>query len=180
MDLKETEIKSDLKYDGEIIRVEQETVRLANGEITHRDVVHHAEAVAMLVITDDNKIILEKQWREPAKAVLLEIPAGKLDERDKGNEMHAVQRELNEEIRYDAKLIRELYSFYTSAGFADEYMYPLSLKISLSNVYAAALSSLSRISVLSLYAAYPAVTYKEYVAYSPEPTEPLNVSVAAS
>lgn len=123
MDLKETEIKSDLKYDGEIIRVEQETVRLANGEIAHRDVVHHAEAVAMLVITDDNKIILEKQWREPAKAVLLEIPAGKLDERDKGNEMHAVQRELNEEIRYDAKLIRELYSFYTSAGFADEYMY---------------------------------------------------------
>ncbi|WP_429971246.1 NUDIX hydrolase [Fructilactobacillus sp. Tb1] len=123
MDLKETEIKSDLKYDGEIIRVEQETVRLANGKTAHRDVVHHAEAVAMLVITDDNKMILEKQWREPAKAVMIEIPAGKLDDRDKGNEIHAVQRELNEEVRYDAKTIRELYSFYTSSGFTDEYMY---------------------------------------------------------
>ncbi|WP_420842969.1 NUDIX hydrolase [Fructilactobacillus carniphilus] len=122
-ELKETEIKSDLKYDGEIIRVEQETVRLANGETAHRDVVHHAPAVGMLVITADDKMVLEKQWREPAKAVMVEIPAGKLDDRDRGNEIHAVQRELNEEIRYQAGKIEPLYSFYSSCGFTDEYMY---------------------------------------------------------
>ncbi|WP_413627083.1 NUDIX hydrolase [Fructilactobacillus vespulae] len=123
MDLRETEIKSDLKYDGEIIRVEQETVKLSNGETAHRDIVHHAEAVAMLAITSDNKMILEKQWREPAKSVLIEVPAGKLDERDKGNEIHAVQREMNEECRYHAEKIKRIYSFYTSSGFSDEYMY---------------------------------------------------------
>ncbi|USS92892.1 NUDIX hydrolase [Fructilactobacillus ixorae] len=122
-ELAETEIKSERKYDGEIIRVDQETVRLANGKLAHRDVVHHAAAVAMLVLTDENRMVLEKQWREPAKAVMLEIPAGKLDERDRGNEMHAVQRELNEEVRYQAATIQLLSSFYTSCGFTDEYMY---------------------------------------------------------
>lgn len=54
---------------------------------------------------------------------MIEIPAGKLDPRDQGNKVHAVQRELNEEIRYRAENIKELYSFYTSCGFTDEYMY---------------------------------------------------------
>ncbi|EKK20309.1 ADP-ribose pyrophosphatase [Fructilactobacillus florum 8D] len=123
MDLKETEVGRSLKYDGEVVRVEQLRVRLANGELANRDVVYHAPAVAMLVVTNDDKMVLERQWRMPANQTLLEIPAGKLDDRDQGEPLSAVERELNEELRLHAQHVQLLSEFYTSCGFTDEFMY---------------------------------------------------------
>lgn len=108
-------------YDGAIINVEKQTVRLPDGQTAFREIVHHSGAVGVLAITSDQKIILEKQWRAPAKAVTIEIPAGKVDQRD-SNFKHAVIRELNEEIRYVPEHVEELFGFYSSVGFSDEYM----------------------------------------------------------
>ena len=110
------------KYHGAIIDVENQTVMLPNGQTAHRDVVHHADAVAMLAITEDGKAIFEEQWRAPVAETTLEIPAGKLDDRDRDNAKAAAIRELNEETRYAASEIHEVCGFYTSAGFTDEYM----------------------------------------------------------
>lgn len=123
MNLEEKVIKEDPKYNGEIIDVTQQTVKLPNGEEAHRDIVYHSKAVGMLVLTDDNKMLMEKQWRAPVKKVTIEIPAGKLDDRDNNDPLNAVVRELNEEVRYSASEIKKLYGFYSSVGFTDEYMY---------------------------------------------------------
>lgn len=69
-------------YDGAIINVEKQTVRLPNGEQAFREVVHHSGAVGVLALTHDNQMILEKQWRAPIGKTTIEIPAGKVDSRD--------------------------------------------------------------------------------------------------
>lgn len=108
-------------YDGAIINVEKQTVRLPNGQEAFREIVHHSGAVGVLALTHDNKIILEKQWRAPIGKTTIEIPAGKVDSRD-NNFHHAVIRELNEEIRYVPQTVKRLCGFYSSVGFSDEYM----------------------------------------------------------
>ncbi|MEJ6400788.1 NUDIX hydrolase [Nicoliella lavandulae] len=123
MNLEEKVIKSDPKYHGSIIDVEKQTVELPNGQQASRDIVHHAKAVAALVITNNNKMIMETQWRAAVQSETLEIPAGKVDARDKNNSSEdAMIRELNEEIRYHANTLKHLTGFYTSIGFSDEYM----------------------------------------------------------
>ncbi len=102
MKMEERVISTEKIYDGAIINVERETVELPDGHQSYREIVRHAGAVAVLAITDDNKVILVKQWRSPIAKPTLEIPAGKLDDRDNGDALHAVNRELNEEIRLQA------------------------------------------------------------------------------
>jgi ADP-ribose pyrophosphatase len=121
LDFEERVIGSEQIYDGAIINVEKQTVRLPDGQTSFREIVHHSGAVGILALTKDNKIILEKQWRAPVKKTTIEIPAGKVDGRDR-NFHDTVVRELNEEIRYVPKTIKELYGFYSSVGFSDEFM----------------------------------------------------------
>lgn len=119
---REEVLKEDVKFDGKIIKVTQQIVRLPNGKEATRDIVYHSGAVAVMAITADDKMILTRQWRAPIKALSLEIPAGKLDNRDRQNPQHAAKRELNEEVRMQANSWQEVASFYTSIGFADEHM----------------------------------------------------------
>lgn len=122
MNLEEKVIGNEPIYDGAIINVEKQTVLLPNGEKGFREVVHHSGAVGVLAITDDNKIILVRQWRAPISKETLEIPAGKLDERDNNDAEHAAIRELNEEIRVKPGNLKLITHFYSSVGFSDEKM----------------------------------------------------------
>lgn len=122
MDFSEKVIKKDVKYNGSIIDVEVQTVKLPNGQIATRDVVHHDPAIAILAITDDNKMILIRQWRSALEKETLEIPAGKVDSRD-NSPMDTTIRELNEEARMQAARIEKISSFYLSSGFSDELMH---------------------------------------------------------
>ncbi|GAK47195.1 ADP-ribose pyrophosphatase [Secundilactobacillus oryzae JCM 18671] len=122
MNLEEKVISTDSIYQGVIIDVERQTVELPNGESAFREVVHHSGAVGVLTITDDNKIVLVRQWRAPIAKETLEIPAGKLDDRDHADKAHAVIRELNEEVRVKPGYLEEITHFYSSVGFSDEEM----------------------------------------------------------
>ncbi|MCK8607297.1 NUDIX hydrolase [Apilactobacillus ozensis] len=122
MNFEEKVLGIEPKYDGSIINVEKQTVELPNGDTATRDVVHHAKAVGILAITDDNKILIEKQWRAPIGKTTLEIPAGKVDSRDNTSSKDAAIRELNEETRYHAKNLSRISGFYSTVGFSDEYM----------------------------------------------------------
>lgn len=77
MDFEERVTGSTEIYKGAIINVEKQSVELPNGQSAFREIVHHSGAVAILALTRDNKIILEKQWRAPAETTTIEIPAGK-------------------------------------------------------------------------------------------------------
>lgn len=122
MNFTEKPISSKEVFKGHLINVEVQQVKTPEGNIAQREIVHHAPAVAILAITNDNKILLEKQWRAPIAKTTLEIPAGKVDSRDQASVDHAARRELNEETRLQAGKLEKLSSFYTSVGCMDEYM----------------------------------------------------------
>jgi len=117
----EKTLSTETIYQGRVIDLTVQTVRLPNGEEARREVVLHPGAVTVLAITADEKILLVRQFRKPCDQVLLEIPAGKLE---RGEEpLSAARRELEEETGYQAAQWQHLHSFFTSPGFADELIH---------------------------------------------------------
>ncbi|HJA21526.1 MAG TPA: NUDIX hydrolase [Candidatus Limosilactobacillus intestinipullorum] len=122
MQFEEKPLSSQTVFNGHLIKVEVQQVKTPQGHVAQREIVHHAPAVGLLVITADDKMILEKQWRAPIAKTTLEIPAGKVDSRDQTSAKHAAIRELNEETRLRADQLKRVAGFYTSVGCMDEYM----------------------------------------------------------
>ena len=122
MNFEEKTLSEKSVFNGKLIKVAVEEVETPKGLKAQREIVHHAPAVAILALTADHKIILEKQWRSSIHNTTLEIPAGKVDSRDSRDALHAAKRELNEETRLKAGTIKKISSFYTSIGVMDEFM----------------------------------------------------------
>ena len=94
--LTEKQLSREEIFDGKVLHVVRDTVELPNGKPAEREVCLHIGAVAVIPITSDGKVIVEKQYRYPHSRVFLEIPAGKLDSRDE-IPLEAAKRELREE-----------------------------------------------------------------------------------
>jgi 8-oxo-dGTP pyrophosphatase MutT (NUDIX family) len=110
---------SKLVYRGPIASVRMETFQYSDGSRATRQVVVHPGAVC--VIPHDGRVVyMVEQPREAVEEpALLELPAGKLDVEGE-TPLECAQRELAEEIGKSAGDWRELKSFYTSPGFANE------------------------------------------------------------
>ncbi|RAV00939.1 NUDIX domain-containing protein [Paenibacillus sp. YN15] len=107
-------------FNGRIISLQVDTVRLPNGETATREIVKHPGAVAVIALVEDKMLVVE-QYRKPFEKNLVEIPAGKLDHGEEP--LAAAIRELEEETGYAAGEIRLIHSFYTSPGFANEIIH---------------------------------------------------------
>ncbi|MCY8465293.1 NUDIX hydrolase [Bacillus atrophaeus] len=119
--LEEKTIQKEKLFSGKVIDLYVEDVELPNGKTSKREIVKHPGAVAVLAVTDSNKIILVNQYRKPLERTIVEIPAGKLE---KGEEPeYTALRELEEETGYTAKKLTKITAFYTSPGFADEIVH---------------------------------------------------------
>lgn len=79
MHLKETMTQTEEIYDGKIFKVTKDTVLLENDKTAIREVVHHSGGVCVVPVTDNNEVILVKQFRYPLQEAILEIPAGKIN-----------------------------------------------------------------------------------------------------
>ncbi|WP_408954622.1 NUDIX hydrolase [Natroniella sp. ANB-PHB2] len=116
-DLKEKTIDSEYFYQGSIVNLRVDQVKLPSGNNSKREIVEHSGGVTVIPYQAE-KIILVEQFRKPTEKVILELPAGKL-EMDEDLEQCAL-RELKEETGYQAKSLQKITSFYTSPGFTDE------------------------------------------------------------
>lgn len=104
-------------YDGRIIAVEVERVRLPNGVTLDLDIVRHPGAAAVVATTDAG-VTLIRQYRHAAGGYLWEIPAGTLHP---GETPEAcARRELLEEAGLEADEMRSLGYLFTTPGFCDE------------------------------------------------------------
>ncbi len=99
--LVERRVRSTSVYDGKFLKVRHDDVRLPGGGLATRDYVVHPGAVMIVPLTDDGRLVIERQHRYPLDAVLLEFPAGKLDPDE--TTLHCAQRELLEETGYRAR-----------------------------------------------------------------------------
>ena len=119
--LKETKISSESIFGGCIISVFRDTVALPNGNTATREVVRHKGATCIVPITDNDEILMVRQYRYALGEVTLESPAGKLDP-DETPENCAL-RELAEETGMTANKVVGLGKIYTSVGFCDEVIH---------------------------------------------------------
>ena len=116
-----TEVKTDSQeiFDGVILHVFKDTVELPNGKAATREVIRHVGAVGIVPLTDDGKVIIEKQFRYPLNQVVTEIPAGKLDSLTE-DRLSAAKRELEEETGYTATEWIDMGDYYPTPAYCDE------------------------------------------------------------
>jgi len=112
-----------LSFRGKVFSVSTDRVVEPNGVTATRDVVRHSGSVVVLAVEESGsepRVLLERQYRYAAGKYLWEIPAGRIDGKEKA--LAAAKRELREETGYRAKRWRKALFFYPSPGFMDETM----------------------------------------------------------
>ena len=109
-------------FDGRILHVIDDTVICPNGNEASRELIRHVGAVCVVPITDDGKVIVERQFRYPIDKVITEIPAGKLDSKSE-DPLLAAKRELREETGYTAEEWISLGGFYPAPAYSDELIH---------------------------------------------------------
>lgn len=118
MELKETTISEKKVYEGIIVDVRVDEVRIADGSVRRREVVEHPGGVAVIAVDDRGRMILVRQYRYPVGEVVLEFPAGKLEPGEDPRE--AGLRELSEETGLTAGRFESLGVSYSSPGILAE------------------------------------------------------------
>ncbi|GAB6180751.1 NUDIX hydrolase [Desulfotomaculum defluvii] len=120
-ELEEKTLSTELVYQGKILNLRVDQIRLPNGKQASREVVEFSQAVAVVALKDNKNVLLVTQYRYPVGEVLIEIPAGKMDGEESPEQ--CAMRELQEETGYTAKHLEKITEFYTTPGFSTELMH---------------------------------------------------------
>ncbi|HEX3604516.1 MAG TPA: NUDIX hydrolase [Candidatus Dormibacteraeota bacterium] len=118
--LRETLVSRRPVYDGRLLHVYEDEVRLPNGRQARREIVHHRGAVAIVATVPSGGILLVRQWRHACERALWEIPAGTRD--DGEDPALTARRELEEETGYSAARWRRLGEACVSPGYSREVL----------------------------------------------------------
>ncbi|GGL46655.1 NUDIX domain-containing protein [Sporolactobacillus putidus] len=118
--LTEKKIESTEIFKGRVVHLLVDKVGLPNGNDATREVVRHPGAVAIIAVTEDEKMLLVRQYRYPLDKIIYEIPAGKLEPGE--NPDDSAMRELEEETGHQCEQLERIASFYSSPGFSDELL----------------------------------------------------------
>ena len=85
---------------GAFLDVRRDRVALPDGSKAEREYIVHPGAVMVVPLLDDDRVVVERQWRYPMQRAMLEFPAGKLDPGE--SVLACAVRELAEETGYRA------------------------------------------------------------------------------
>jgi ADP-ribose pyrophosphatase len=119
MDLKT--IRSKTIFQGRVFDLRQDELRLLDGKTVSLDIISHRGAVAIIPIDEQGQIWFIRQYRHAAGQVLLELPAGAMEE-DEAPEFSA-HREIREEIGMAARELKELGGFFLAPGYSTEFLH---------------------------------------------------------
>ncbi len=111
-----------LMYHSRVFDVYEGEVCFPNGRKSRQSWIDHKPCIAVVPVTDAGELILIRQYRHAARQTLTEIPAGAIDKGEESVEACA-QRELAEEIGFQAKQLVKLFEGYLIPGYGNEYMY---------------------------------------------------------
>jgi ADP-ribose pyrophosphatase len=117
-DLTEHRLSTEQVFDGALLKVHRDRVRLPDGSTGGREYIRHPGAVAIVPLFDDGRVLLERQFRYPHGREFIEIPAGKLDPGEP--HLDTAKRELLEETGYLAQEWTRLGVIHTAIAYTDE------------------------------------------------------------
>ncbi|MFH1650710.1 MAG: NUDIX hydrolase [Chloroflexota bacterium] len=107
-------------FRGQMVNLHVDTVVKPDGSRATREIVEHADCVAIIAVDKNGEILLVKQYRQPAGKELLEIPAGGIEPGEAPED--AVRREMQEETGFFPGEVKRLGGFYSAPGYATEYL----------------------------------------------------------
>jgi len=120
-DFIEHTIDSNKVFSGRLLHVYKDTVLLPTGNQSTREYIKHPGAAVVVPYPGNGYIIMVKQFRYPVNAVVLELPAGKIDPGETPED--TIQRELAEETGYRAEFLKSICQIHTCVGYSDELLH---------------------------------------------------------
>ena len=127
MNLSEKQLKAEYIYKGKIINLRKDTALLPNGNEALREVVEHPGGVCVVALTENNEVLMVRQFRYPYSEIVLEIPAGKRDSQTEAP-IECGKRELKEETGATAEKIIPLGELYPTPGYCGEIIWLFAAK----------------------------------------------------
>ncbi len=117
-DLTETQIASETVYQGKLLQVKCDTVRLPDGKAATREYVEHNGAVMVIPVLDSGELVMERQYRYVMRQHCIEFPAGKIDPGEAP--LATGRRELLEETGYVAREWIYLTTIHPTVAYSTE------------------------------------------------------------
>jgi ADP-ribose pyrophosphatase len=119
-DLSERRLSTKVVFDGKLLKVRSDTVRLPDGGTAGREWIEHPGAVAVLAVTDAGELVMERQFRYPLGRDMIEVPAGKIDPGE--DPLATAKRELAEETGYSASEWSHVATIHLAIGYSNEHI----------------------------------------------------------
>jgi ADP-ribose pyrophosphatase len=117
-DFTEHTISSRKVFDGALLHVRADIVKLPNGGESVREYIEHPGAATVLAFVDDRTLLFERQFRYASRRHYIELPAGKIEPGE--DSLNTAKRELKEECGYEAREWRHLSTLHPCIGYANE------------------------------------------------------------
>jgi len=105
-------------YQGPIFKLVKQTIETPDGLTVERDLIQHGDAVTILAITPDDRIVLNTEYRVGLNAETISLPAGLINAGE--DPLPAAERELQEETGYLAHDSQIMTKITSSEGFTTE------------------------------------------------------------
>jgi len=118
VDLTEHKLERELVFQGRMLKVHRDTVRLPDGNTATREHIYHPGAVAILPVLDSGDIVMERQYRYPLGRDFIELPAGKMEPGEAP--LATAKRELREETGYSAAHWEFMASIHVAIAYSNE------------------------------------------------------------
>lgn len=119
--MKEEILSTETIFDGRIVHLKVHTIRLPDGNLGKRELIHHSGAVAIIALDDEQRVLMVKQYRIGLGDISYEIPAGVLELGE--NPLAAAEREMREETGYRPLALEPMGGLYVAPGYTTEYIH---------------------------------------------------------
>lgn len=122
MNLNEKQLDYEYIFKGKVIKLRLDTAELPNGKTAKREIVEHNGGVCVAAITENDELLMVRQFRYPYNEIILELPAGKRDSLTE-DPLECGKRELKEETGAKAKDYTFLGELYPTPGYCGEVIW---------------------------------------------------------